>query len=151
MHWKMLRPSRAPAKTLQNADFVDPMAKIWEGLHREILERIVRGLLIEDFLAFGSVCSSWHSVADRKLSYKETTIPWPMLLTARAKQGIERPRFCKLSNGKIHHVFLPDARGKKCLSSRGWIIAQRNKNWFFRRNSPIISSDTYKSIETKYV
>ncbi|KAK3443731.1 hypothetical protein EUGRSUZ_B03809 [Eucalyptus grandis] len=92
----------------------------WEKLSRELLELIAQRLAIEDFLAFGAVCTSWRSVATKEMYDAKSKAPW--LVTSTYKQ---MPELCSPSRGRIYPVKSPGTRAQT-LSPRGWMLLS---NW----------------------
>ncbi|KAL3752268.1 hypothetical protein ACJRO7_012992 [Eucalyptus globulus] len=88
----------------------------WEELPRELLKLIPQRLAIEDFLAFGGVCTSWRSAAVKETYDVKSKAPW--LVTYVYNQA---PEFCSPSTGRIYRVKLPGPQAQT-LSSPGWIL-----------------------------
>ncbi|XP_030517482.1 F-box protein At2g26160-like [Rhodamnia argentea] len=93
------------------------MAKNWADLLPELLELCSRQLPLEDWFAFRSVCSTWLVAASEKRFH----VPWLMLADNRSTKS-EWAEFYSLFSSRIHKVVLPEVKGKRCLSSRGWIF-----------------------------
>lgn len=94
----------------------------WSELHRDLLVLVVRHInLIEDYLNFGTVCKSWHSVATKdNFSSELPRVPWLML--AEEEDDDTCRKFFSLSNGMILKKSIPGARGKRCVESMGWLV-----------------------------
>ncbi|XP_055821697.1 putative F-box protein At5g55150 [Solanum dulcamara] len=94
----------------------------WSELHRDLLVLVVRHInLIEDYLNFGTVCKSWHSVATKDNFNSELVrVPWLML--AEEEDDDTCRKFFSLSNGMILKKSIPGARGKRCVESMGWLV-----------------------------
>ncbi|GFZ01345.1 hypothetical protein Acr_14g0009800 [Actinidia rufa] len=93
----------------------------WAKLLPDILSLIARRIhLFEDFIAFRGVCKPWRAVAVKKNFNGPQQIPWLMLAE---DDNSDQRRFVNLTmNNKIRRVTLPEARGKKCFESRGWLV-----------------------------
>ncbi|KAK4365488.1 hypothetical protein RND71_016846 [Anisodus tanguticus] len=94
----------------------------WSELQHELLVLIVRRVnLIEDYLNFGTVCKSWHTVATKdNFNSDLPRVPWLML--AEEKDDITCRKFFSLYNGMILKKQIPKASGKRCMESMGWLI-----------------------------
>lgn len=95
----------------------------WSQLLPELLTQISKRVdLLEDFLAFRGVCTSWRAAAS-EANFNKTWPGPPWIMLAENKEGDDR-EFYSLAKGRIcRRLFLPEARGKKCMESRGWFIA----------------------------
>ncbi|KAF8029136.1 hypothetical protein BT93_E1727 [Corymbia citriodora subsp. variegata] len=71
----------------------------WEELPQELLKLIAQRLAIEDFVAFGAVCSSWLSAATKETYNAKSKAPW--LVTNVYKQ---MPEICSPSRGRTYPV-----------------------------------------------
>ncbi|KAF8032201.1 hypothetical protein BT93_D1195 [Corymbia citriodora subsp. variegata] len=91
----------------------------WEDLPQEILELIAGRLTIEDFLAFGAVCTSWRSAATKETYNAKSKAPWLMIPV-----GNGAAEFFSTSRGRIQPVKLPGCRVQP-LSPPRWILASR--------------------------
>ncbi|XP_043721478.1 putative F-box protein At5g55150 [Telopea speciosissima] len=92
----------------------------WSELCNDILGLIVDQFsAIEDIVHFGAVCRPWRSVSVEKLHFSTIADPWLMLAE---KEDSDNRGFYSLSTQKVYHLNLPEARGRKCLSSNGWLI-----------------------------
>ncbi|KAF8038478.1 hypothetical protein BT93_B1119 [Corymbia citriodora subsp. variegata] len=93
----------------------------WEELPQEILKLIAQRLAIEDFVAFGAVCTSWLSAATKETYDANSKAPW--LLTNMYEQ---MPEICSPSRGRTYPV---DSWGTKVmtLSPPGWVLALRKR------------------------
>ncbi|XP_004236020.1 F-box protein At2g26160 [Solanum lycopersicum] len=98
-----------------------PKMPDWSEFPSELLVSIGRCLnLIEDYLNFGSVCKSWHSVATKNNFNNDLTrAPWLMLAE---EEDNEVRKFFSLYNGMILNKRMPKASRKRCLESMGWLI-----------------------------
>ncbi|XP_043705358.1 putative F-box protein At5g55150 [Telopea speciosissima] len=91
----------------------------WSELCNDILGLIVDQFsAIEDIAHFGEVCRSWRSVSVEKWDFS-IAAPWLMLAE---KEDSDNRGFYSLSTQKVYHLNLPEARGRKCWSSWGWLI-----------------------------
>ncbi|XP_030439986.2 F-box/kelch-repeat protein At1g57790-like [Syzygium oleosum] len=91
----------------------------WEELPQEILELIARRLDIEEFLAFGGVCTSWRSAATNDKYNAKSKAPWIMTYVCRQIAEFSRP-----STGRIYPMRVPGSDAQT-LSVPGWILALR--------------------------
>ncbi|KAI8569477.1 hypothetical protein RHMOL_Rhmol02G0282100 [Rhododendron molle] len=105
---------------------VRPVASIslmgnWADLGEDLLSLIAKRVaLYDDFLSFGGVCRSWRSVAVVKNFRGSEQIPWLML---SEKDNSDERQFVSLrKGGVIRTVNLPEARGKRCLETLGWLV-----------------------------
>ncbi|KAL3498807.1 hypothetical protein ACH5RR_041539 [Cinchona calisaya] len=94
----------------------------WSQLIPDLLVSIARRIqLVEDFVAFGGVCSSWRAAATKD-NFVKSWPTVPLLMLAEEKDCEDR-EFYSLSRGKIwRRLSLPEAKGKKCMESRGWFV-----------------------------
>ncbi|XP_044485614.1 F-box protein SKIP23-like [Mangifera indica] len=93
----------------------------WSNLPTDILWEITKHLtLLEDLVAFGSVCSLWRFVAIMvKPEFLFKLTPWLML--APEKPTDERS-FYSISEDSIRYFILPEVNSRRCLSSKGWLL-----------------------------
>ncbi|KAK3430805.1 hypothetical protein EUGRSUZ_E02334 [Eucalyptus grandis] len=91
----------------------------WEELPQEILELIARRLVIEDFLAFRGVCTSWRSAAAKETYNTKSKTPWLMNYVDN-----QRAEFCSPPTGRIYPMRVPGSH-VRTLSAPGWILASR--------------------------
>ncbi|KAL0006923.1 hypothetical protein SO802_008425 [Lithocarpus litseifolius] len=100
----------------------------WADLPHDILIKIIRRLSIyDDFVIFGAVCKSWHSVyllENPPLSPLPPRCPW-LLLAKENEQSIKESRgFFNLIDSKVYNFKLPELVGKKCFGiSFGWLLS----------------------------
>ncbi|EOY24683.1 Uncharacterized protein TCM_016223 [Theobroma cacao] len=94
----------------------------WSELPGDLLVLIAKKLVsVEEFLAFGVVCTSWRSAADKSnFEPSQQQPPWLMLSKRKHKRFRE---FFSLTTHKIYKFSIPDDIGKKCLASQGWLFA----------------------------
>ncbi|KAF7150374.1 hypothetical protein RHSIM_Rhsim02G0226200 [Rhododendron simsii] len=93
----------------------------WAELGEDLLGLIVKRVaLYEVFLSFHGVCRAWHSVAVDGNFKGYEQIPWLML---SEKDNGNECQFVSLRKGSvIRTVNLPEARGKRCLETLGWLV-----------------------------
>ncbi|KAF7151438.1 hypothetical protein RHSIM_Rhsim02G0223900 [Rhododendron simsii] len=93
----------------------------WAELPEDLLVLTANKItLFEDFLSFSGVCRSWRSVAINDNFKGSEQIPWLMLSD---KDKPDERQFVSLrKGGVIRTVNLPDARGKRCLETLGWLV-----------------------------
>lgn len=96
----------------------------WSELQYDLLVLIARRLnLIEDYLNFGTVCKSWHSVSTKdNFNNYLCRAPWLMLAEEEDDDGNSIRKFFSLYNGMILNKRIPKARRKRCMESMGWLI-----------------------------
>ncbi|TMW96882.1 hypothetical protein EJD97_006613 [Solanum chilense] len=98
----------------------------WSKLQSDLLGVILSRMdLIEDYLNFSSVCKSWHSVAkEHRFISNLPRAPWLML--AEEDDGDEDDNTCRkfysFYNDMIFKKRIPEAHGKGCMESMGWLI-----------------------------
>ncbi|XP_058203104.1 putative F-box protein At1g65770 [Rhododendron vialii] len=93
----------------------------WAELPEDILVLIAKRItLFEDFLFFSGVCRSWRSVAVNDNFKGSEQIPWLML--SNKDKPDERQFVSMRKGGIIRTVNLPEARGKRCLETLGWLV-----------------------------
>ncbi|KAK3415059.1 putative F-box protein At5g55150 [Eucalyptus grandis] len=91
------------------------MVRNWADLSQELLELCSQNLCPKDLWAFRAVCQSWRSAPLKERS----NVPWMMLEDHH--ETLWRECFC-LSCQRVHRVLMPEAKGKTCFSSRGWVF-----------------------------
>ncbi|KAF7851674.1 hypothetical protein BT93_L3189 [Corymbia citriodora subsp. variegata] len=107
------------------------LAKNWADLPPELLELCSRQLLLEDWFAFRSVCSTWRAAAFKeKFDY-----PWWMLEDDQST-GTEWAEFYSPFSTQIHRIVLPEVKERRCFSSRGWIFTI-GKDWKIHMLNPL--------------
>ncbi|XP_058203101.1 uncharacterized protein At1g65760-like [Rhododendron vialii] len=77
-------------------------------------------LFFKDFVSFSGICRSRHSVAINDNFEGSEHIPW-LMLSDKDKPD-ERQFISPRKDGVIRTVNLPEARGKRCLESLGWLV-----------------------------
>uniref|UniRef100_A0A5B6Z6N5 Uncharacterized protein n=1 Tax=Davidia involucrata TaxID=16924 RepID=A0A5B6Z6N5_DAVIN len=88
----------------------------------DLLKLIVKRIhSIEDYLMFRAVCRSWNSIPCGVNDFDSSMkLPWLMLTE---KENSDTRGFYSLSGRKIHELYLPEARGRRCWGSPyGWLI-----------------------------
>ncbi|GKB15304.1 hypothetical protein Tco_0849227, partial [Tanacetum coccineum] len=98
---------------------------MWSGMLLELLNMISRKYIVyyEDYLTFARVCKSWHAAPARG-EYSNGPPSWfpSLLLAEKDKDGREFRGLFLLSDKSIRKIRLPEAYGKVCRSSCGWLI-----------------------------
>ncbi|KAH7550289.1 hypothetical protein JRO89_XS13G0165700 [Xanthoceras sorbifolium] len=93
----------------------------WSEFNLDLLEEIARRIkLYDDFVAFSLVCSLFRSAATKEnFKFMSSHIPLLML----PSKGCSNSRgFFDLPEGTTRSILLPECDGKKCFSSKGWLI-----------------------------
>ncbi|XP_030472967.1 F-box/kelch-repeat protein At1g57790-like [Syzygium oleosum] len=93
------------------------MAENWADLPQELLQLCSRQLLQKDWLAFRSVCLTWRAAAFEE----RFNLPCRMLADDKCTETKWAEFYIPFSS-QIHKVVLPQVKGKRCFSSRGWIL-----------------------------
>ena len=101
----------------------------WSSLHYDLLVLIVRRIpLYDDFIAFGGVCQSWR-FSLKQYSTSQRIPKTPCLMLAEKEGSSYLRGFFSLNlslskgiGGMTRQVLLPQAYGKMCFSSQGWLI-----------------------------
>lgn len=93
----------------------------WAELPKDLLILIAKRItLYEDFLDFSGVCRSWRSIAIKDHFKGSEKLPW-LMLSDKDKPN-ERKFVSLRKGGIIRTINLPEARGKRCLESLGWLV-----------------------------
>lgn len=93
----------------------------WSKLPYDIVHKVATHLsVIEDFLAFSAVCSSWRLVYLYKQWSPGPQVP-VLMYTYDEQSGIRS--LLSLYRNKVSNLEVPEARGKRCWgSSSGWLV-----------------------------
>ncbi|KAH7840777.1 hypothetical protein Vadar_021439 [Vaccinium darrowii] len=93
----------------------------WANLQLDLLTLIAKKVnFLEDFSAFRRVCRSWRSVAVKENFKGSQQLPWLMLAE---ENNTDYRGFVTATDGNlIGKLLLPEAKGKRCFESLGWLI-----------------------------
>nr|GEY43474.1 hypothetical protein [Tanacetum cinerariifolium] len=98
----------------------------WSEMLPELLDVIARRhiLFYEDYPSFAGVCKSWHKAAlqTSKGNINGPPSRLPSLMLSEKKGDSEFRDLFLLSNETIRKIRLPEAYGKLCMSSCGWLV-----------------------------
>ncbi|KAH0737297.1 hypothetical protein KY290_036002 [Solanum tuberosum] len=99
----------------------------WPGLPHDLLVLIAKRVkVIEDFIAFRSVCTSWRT-ASPKDNFDIFSPQLPLLMLPDDDENNYYREFYSLSKGKVSQkLYLPEAKGRECFPSHqvGWLLTQ---------------------------
>ncbi|XP_049362059.1 F-box protein At2g26160-like [Solanum verrucosum] len=98
----------------------------WAKLPNDLIAHIAnRVKVIEDFIAFGAVCTSWRIAATKdNFDLLSPQVPFLMLADEHDDRYQE---FYSLSKKKVSRIFLPEVRGSKVVSIKeGWLCTVVN-------------------------
>nr|XP_016441776.1 PREDICTED: F-box protein At2g26160-like [Nicotiana tabacum] len=96
----------------------------WSELQYDVLVHVARRLnLIEDYLNFAAVCKPWRLAATKENFNSDLPrVPWLMLAEEEGSDVSSCRKFFNLCNDLIFKTTIPQASGKRCLESMGWLI-----------------------------
>nr|GEV39214.1 hypothetical protein [Tanacetum cinerariifolium] len=97
----------------------------WSEIFPEVLDIIAQKYITcyEEYSSFACVCKSWRLAATR--TYPNSNGPpsrLPSLVLADKSYNQESHELFLLSNKSIRKIRLPEAYGKQCMSSCGWLL-----------------------------
>lgn len=102
----------------------------WSKLQHDLLELIAQQQLtrLEDYVAFGAVCTSWCAAAAERKNFKGLElwqqVPCLMLAESEDKSDDNHREFYSLIEKEIvAKISLPKLKGKRCYESLGWLLA----------------------------
>ncbi|XP_015170943.1 F-box protein SKIP23-like [Solanum tuberosum] len=99
----------------------------WAGLTHDLLLLIAKRVkVMEDFIAFRSVCTSWRT-ASPKDNFDILSPQLPLLMLPDDHENNYYRQFYSLSKGKVSRkLYLPDAKGRDCFPTHhmGWLLTQ---------------------------
>ncbi|KAF3639961.1 F-box protein [Capsicum chinense] len=91
----------------------------WAELPNDLIAQIANRVeVIEDFIALRAVCTSWRSAATKE-NFDVFSPQVPLLILVNKDDDYSE--FYSLSKKKAWRIFLPEARGRKCFPSEGWL------------------------------
>uniref|UniRef100_M1DKH7 Ubiquitin-protein ligase n=1 Tax=Solanum tuberosum TaxID=4113 RepID=M1DKH7_SOLTU len=98
----------------------------WANLPNDLIAHISnRVKVIEDFIAFGAVCTSWRIAATQdNFDVLSPQVPFLMLADGHDDRY---QKIYSLSKKKVSRIFLPEVRGSECVSIKeGWLCTVVN-------------------------
>ncbi|XP_027182481.1 putative F-box protein At5g55150 [Coffea eugenioides] len=101
----------------------------WSKLQHDLLELIAQQHLtkLEDYVAFGAVCTSWRAAAAKRKNFKGLKlwqqIPCLMLAESEDENDNHREFYSLIEKEIVAKISLPKLKGKKCYESLGWLLA----------------------------
>ncbi|XP_049360020.1 F-box protein At2g26160-like [Solanum verrucosum] len=97
----------------------------WAELPNDLISHIAnRVKVIEDFIAFRSVCTSWR-IAAIKDDFDVFSPQIPLLMLG-AKHEDDFRELYSLSKNKVSRLFLPEVRNAECFPTEGWLCTVSN-------------------------
>ncbi|GKC03776.1 hypothetical protein Tco_0995386, partial [Tanacetum coccineum] len=106
----------------------------WSEMLREILDLVAQKYVTfyEDYPSFAGVCKSWRlaAVHNARTCHNSNGPPsrFPSLMLAEKSEDKEFRELFLLSNKSIRKIRLPEAYGKLCMSSCGWLLTVGDDN-----------------------
>ncbi|PHT57852.1 hypothetical protein CQW23_00215 [Capsicum baccatum] len=79
--------------------------------------------VIEDFIAFRAVCTSWQ-IAATKDNFDMFSTQVPLLMLGAKDDDFQE--FYSLSKKKVSRIFLPEARGRECFPLGEWLFTMED-------------------------
>ncbi|XP_010025974.1 uncharacterized protein LOC104416258 [Eucalyptus grandis] len=110
------------------------MARNWANLPQELLVLCSQLLCPKDLSAFRAVCHSWRFAAVEGRS----DVPWLMLAD---EEGTRWREFFCLSCQLVHKALLPEAKGKRCFFSGGWMLTMGKEGELHMLKNPMSCCD----------
>ncbi|PHT85596.1 hypothetical protein T459_07702 [Capsicum annuum] len=93
----------------------------WVELPNDPIAHIAKRVkVIEDFIAFRAVCTSWRN-ATTKDNFDVLWPQFPLLMLGYAKD-YNYLEFYSLSKKKVSRLYIPEATWRTCFPSKGWFI-----------------------------
>jgi hypothetical protein len=83
----------------------------------------------EDFAAVSGVCKSWRMASTRENFKSPSLVPWLTLADHKNSEGKILHEFFSISRSQVHKIILPEAEGKWCLTSQGWLMILQRTLW----------------------
>ncbi|WMV57400.1 hypothetical protein MTR67_050785 [Solanum verrucosum] len=119
-------------------------------LSNDVIAHIANRIkVIEDFIAFGAVCTSWR-IATTKDNFDVLSSQVPLLML----QGVNHEEYYQniysLSKKKASPIFLLQVRGSECVPiSEGWLCTMERDTGGDKFVAPFLSQKNTPSVPKK--
>ncbi|KAA8520619.1 hypothetical protein F0562_014875 [Nyssa sinensis] len=116
-NWKAY--NRKNLEAIDDWQFIDKWAP---ELPREVLEMIVKRLMLPDYVRFGAVCWGWRLVEKERRHPPMPQLPWLML--NNANRSLHILEFYSLSEDRVYSIELPSF-GVCTTAYEGWLMIHK--------------------------